>query len=113
LNEIVARFLIGGVVVSAFAAVGGLFKPMTFAGLFGAAPSVALATLGLALAKEGPSYASIECRSMMAGAVAFGLYSLLVTRLLMRHNMSALRATLSSTVLWFITALGLWQVFLR
>jgi hypothetical protein len=43
--EYVARFLIGGFVVSAFALLGDLLRPKSFAGLFGAAPSVALATL--------------------------------------------------------------------
>jgi hypothetical protein len=111
--DIVVRFLIGGIVVSTFAVLGGLFKPTSFAGLFGAAPSVALATLGLAIAKEGKSYASIECRSMAAGAVALGLYSLLVAHLMMRFRLSALTATLSSMFLWFLTAFGLWQIFLR
>jgi uncharacterized protein DUF3147 len=111
--ETLVRFVIGGVVVSAFAIIGGLFKPTSFAGLFGAAPSVALATLGLAIAREGEGYASIECRSMMAGAIALGVYSLLVTILLMRLRLSALNATLSSTPIWFLCAFGLWQMFLR
>jgi len=111
--ETMVRFLIGGVVVSAFAVVGGLFKPTSFAGLFGAAPSVALATLGLAIAKEGRGYASLECRSMIAGAVALGVYSLAVSQLLMRFRLSALISTLSLTVLWFLIAFGLWQIFLR
>lgn len=112
LTETIVRFLIGGVVVSAFATAGGLFKPVTFAGLFGAAPSVALATLGLGIAKEGKSYASIECRSMIAGAVALGAYSLAVRWLLMRFRLSALAATVSSMPVWFLVALGLWKVFL-
>jgi len=33
--EIIIRFLIGGAVVSVFSLVGGLFKPISFAGLFG------------------------------------------------------------------------------
>ena len=52
MSEILLRFLIGGAVVSAFALLGDLFKPKSFAGLFGAAPSVALATLGLTVAKR-------------------------------------------------------------
>jgi hypothetical protein len=111
--EIIVRFVIGGAVVSAFAVVGGLFKPTSFAGLFGAAPSVALATLGLAIAKEGAGYASLECRSMISGAVALGVYSLLVTQLLMRWRFSALLATVSSTPIWFLVAFGLWKTFLR
>jgi uncharacterized protein DUF3147 len=111
--ETIVRFVIGGAVVSVFAIVGGLFKPTSFAGLFGAAPSVALATLCLAIAKEGAGYASLECRSMMAGAIALGVYSLLVTQLLMRLRLSALKATLSSIPIWFLVAFGLWHMFLR
>jgi hypothetical protein len=44
--QILIRFLVGGAVVSVFALIGDVLKPKSFAGLFGAAPSVALATLG-------------------------------------------------------------------
>lgn len=46
-----------------------MLKPKGFAGLFGAAPSVALATLGLVIATDGAVVAESEARSMMAGAV--------------------------------------------
>jgi len=46
MSQLLARFLIGALVVSAFAVMGDLLKPKGFARLFGAAPSVALATLG-------------------------------------------------------------------
>jgi hypothetical protein len=108
-----ARFLIGGLVVSAFAALGGLFKPTSFAGLFGAAPSVGLATLALTISKDGKIYASTECRSMIAGAVALCLYSIFVSQLMRRFRMSAMSATLSSMPLWFLTAFGLSRIFLR
>lgn len=45
--EILLRVMVGGVVVSGFALLGDLLKPKRCAGLFGAAPSVALATLVL------------------------------------------------------------------
>ena len=67
-----------------------MLKPKSFAGLFGAAPSVALATLGLTVATEGPSYAATEARSMMAGAVAFFFYASLVSWIMMRYKMKAL-----------------------
>jgi hypothetical protein len=73
--EYVIRFLIGGVAVSAFAVLGDAFRPKSFAGLFGAAPSIALATLALAIAQRGNAYAAIEARSMMLGAIALWLYS--------------------------------------
>lgn len=113
MTEALARFLIGGLVVSVFATVGGLFKPISFAGLFGAAPSVALATLALAISKDGKAFAGAECRSMMAGAAGLCLYSILVSQLLTRFRLSALRATLSATPLWFLTAFGLWRIFLK
>ena len=53
--------------VSAFAAVGDVVRPKSFAGLFGAAPSIAIATLLIALLKQGPSYIAIEGRSMILG----------------------------------------------
>jgi hypothetical protein len=112
LTDALARFLIGGLVVSAFAMVGGLFKPTSFAGLFGGAPCVALAMLALAISKNGKPYASMECRSMMAGAAALCLYSILVSQLLSRFRISALKATLSAMPLWFLTAFALWRIFL-
>ena len=113
MSEALVRFIIGGLVVSAFAIIGGLFKPVSFAGLFGAAPSVALATLALAISKDGKDYAGTECRSMMAGAAGLCLYSLLVSQLLARFRLSALTATLCAIPLWFLTSFALWRLFLR
>ena len=67
-------------------------KPKSFAGLFGAAPSVALATLTLTAVANGASYAAIKARSMMAGAIAFFVYASLVSRILMRYKVGALGA---------------------
>jgi hypothetical protein len=104
--EYLFRFLAGGIVVSAFAVLGDVLRPKSFAGLFGAAPSVALATLSLALWKEGGAYASIEGRSMILGSFALALYSLAVCQLLMRARWSALAATTSAILLWLVLALG-------
>ena len=113
MSETLVRFLIGGLVVSAFGAVGGLFKPISFAGLFGAAPSIALATLALAISRDGKNYASIECRSMIAGATGLCLYSILVSQFLSRFRLSALVATLAALPLWFLTIFALSRLFLR
>lgn len=110
--EIFFRFLIGGLVVSAFAIIGDILKPKSFAGLFGAAPSVALATLGLTIAKDGHAYAAQEARSMMAGATAFLVYALAVCWIMMRYKPRALLATLCAIPLWLGVALGLWRVWL-
>lgn len=71
LRESIIRFLVGGAVVSVFAILGDLLRPKSFAGLFGAAPSVALATLALTIAKHGGGYAATEGRSMILGAGEF------------------------------------------
>jgi hypothetical protein len=56
LTQILIRVIVGGIIVSIFAVLSDTLKPKSFAGLFGAAPSVALATIVLAVAKEyGPS----------------------------------------------------------
>jgi len=112
MTEILFRFVIGGFVVSAFALIGDLLKPKSFAGLFGAAPSVALATLGLTVAKEGRSYAATECRSMLAGAIALLVYASFVSWIMLRHKPKALWATLGAMPIWLGVGFGLWYVWL-
>jgi hypothetical protein len=110
MTEYVIRFLVGGAVVSAFAMLGDVLKPKSFAGLFGAAPSVALATLGIAIYQHGASYAASQSFSMMAGAIALAVYSAIVCQLLMRARMRALPATMLSIVVWLFAAFGLWSM---
>jgi hypothetical protein len=107
-KEILVRTVAGGVVVSLSALLGDLLKPKTFAGLFGAAPSVALATLVLTVVKEGKEYASLEARSMIVGAIAFLLYALVVSQLLLRKKWPVLPVTTFSIVVWFICSFGLY-----
>ena len=113
MGQFFLRFLIGGVVVSTFAVVGDVFKPKSFAGLFGAAPSVALATLGLTLGAEGAAYAATEARSMMAGAVAFFAYSSCISYILMRYKPKTLFVTICAIPLWLGVAFGLWRLWFR
>jgi uncharacterized membrane protein (GlpM family) len=112
-KEIAVRVIIGGVVVSAFALLGDLLKPKSFAGLFGGAPSVALATLFLTVAKNGQEFARVEARSMILGAVAFFVYASVVSRLLVRQRLPVLSVTIGSMTLWFVCAFGLWFALLR
>ena len=113
MNQILVRLFVGGVVVSVFATLGDLLKPKSFAGLFGAAPSVALATLGLTVATEGASYAATEARSMMAGAIAFMAYASCVSWVMMRYNAKALWVTICAIPLWLGVGFGLWYVWLK
>ena len=109
----VVRFLVGGTIVSVFALIGDVLKPKGFAGLFGAAPSVALATLGLTIATEGKLYASVEARSMVAGAAAFFLYALACLYVIGMRHFKAAPATVALLSIWVVGAFGLWAAFLR
>ena len=113
MKDLIVRFLIGGTLVSVFALVGDILRPKSFAGLFGAAPSIALATLGLTIAAQGTEYAAIEARSMVAGSIAFFIYASIVSNVLMRYRTPALATTLILMPVWFGAASGLWLVWLR
>jgi hypothetical protein len=110
MTEYVIRFLVGGVLVSAFAVLGDVLRPKSFAGLFGAAPSVALATLGISVYQHGSAYAGLQSLSMMAGAIALAVYSLTVCQLLIRAQLRALPATLLAVIVWLATAFGVWAL---
>jgi Protein of unknown function (DUF3147) len=113
LEEWLIRFVLGGLLVSAFSVLGDLFRPKTLAGVFAAAPSVALAGLGLAFVSKGAEYAAVETRSMLLGAAALGCYSYLVARLLLRRAGPTLLVSSVGLGMWFVVACGLWALFLR
>ena len=104
MGQMLIRFVVGGTIVSAFALLGDLLRPKGFAGLFAAAPSVALATLSLAAFTQGTDYAQIEARSMIFGAVALLLYAVgCVYFLAIRRYKTAPTATLM-LIVWGIAA---------
>ena len=111
--ELVERFFLGGVIVSAFAVLGDILRPKGFAGLFGAAPSVALATLALTLHTDGKQYAALEARSMIAGAIAFLAYALACVYFMSRRHLRTGPTTVAMLLLWGVCAFGLWSIFLR
>jgi hypothetical protein len=88
-------------------------SPKSFAGLFGAAPSLALATLALTIVREGAAYASVEARSMIAGAIAFCAYACCVIYVLMRYRFRASVIASLFIVLWLGLSISLWAVSLR
>jgi|SRR5665213_1483176 len=113
MGEMIFRFLVGGVVVSGFAVLGEIFRPKSFGGLFSAAPSIALATIGITIAKHGTTYAATESRSMILGAIAFLCYASVASWLLMRHRVSAVVATSALLPVWFGIAMALYGVMAR
>lgn len=105
--DIVLRFFVGGLVVSLFAVLGQSFEPKTFAGLFGAAPSVALASLGLAYERHGSDFVAREGRSMIIGAIAFAAYGATYLFLTKREHEPVLLSAVLSWGSWLaVAALG-------
>ena len=109
--EFAIRFLVGGIVVSVFALLGDLLRPKSFAGLFSAAPSVALVTLGLAFQSQGADYVAAEARAMILGGIALAVYGALVCHLLMSRRWSAAAASCTSLLAWFGVGAGLLMIW--
>ena len=99
------RFLAGGIAVSAFAALSDTLRPKSFAGLFGAAPSIAVATLLITLSQKGALVTATEGKSMILGAFALAAYSWTVCILLKKLLLPS-TATLVALGVWFAVALG-------
>jgi hypothetical protein len=102
----VLRFLAGGLAVSAFAALGDALRPRSFAGLFAAAPSIALATILIALTHDGARFVSLEARSMVLGALALAVYCWTVGLILRRMGVSSLSASMAAMIVWLAAAFG-------
>jgi len=111
--QLVYRFFVGGLIVSLFAILGDILKPKSFSGLFGAAPSVAIATLGLTILVDGKAYSALEARSMIAGALAFLVYAYACSRLMAKHDVRAAPASIGGLGLWLGCALAGWLLILR
>ena len=110
MTDLLLRFLIGGAVVSFFATLGDILRPKSFAGLFGAAPSIALATVALTIHKSGKAYAAVEARSMILGAIGFFAYALATSWVLKRYRPAALLATVMLIPIWCAVSFGLLEL---
>jgi hypothetical protein len=113
MSQILVRFLIGGMVVSAFAILADMLKPKSFAGLFGAAPSVALATPG----SHRRQRRSPVCRAR--GALHdSGSHRIFCVRLpgesiMTRYRLKSVLVALCSIPLWAGMAFAVWTVCLN
>jgi hypothetical protein len=102
LLEVLIHGLAGGLGVVAFSLIAETLQPKDFAGLFSAAPSIALASLLLAVAIVGPTAASRAASGMLAGAVGMIVFCTVATVLVVRYR--ALRGTLLALPIWFVCA---------
>jgi hypothetical protein len=106
--SIVAKMLCGGVLVLAFAALSEALKPKRFAGILGAAPSVAIAGLVVGSLAKGPVEQASAARTMIAGAVALTVCAAVLVPAARRW--SAGRASTVACVAWIAVALALYPV---
>ena len=106
--ELVLRFVLGGAIVSLFAAVGEVWKPKTFAGIFGSAPSVALATLGIAFATHDGPWVAIACRSMIAGSVGLAVYGAACAWIARRGGLPIWLGALAAWGTWGAATAAVW-----
>lgn len=110
IREMALRFVAGGLIVSLFSILGETFEPKTFAGLFGAAPSVAIVSLGLAYHLHGTASVATEARSMVLGALGFLSYGLTCVATLRRTAVEPWIGATSAWIAWAIVAFAGWYV---
>jgi Protein of unknown function (DUF3147) len=102
--EYITRFVVGGLLVCAFALLSQLCKPKQFAGIFSAAPSVLLAGLIITLFTTGASHAVLTVEGAIAGAIGLIAYCIAATPAI--KHIKTLPGSLLSLVAWFLVALG-------
>ncbi|TMD09589.1 MAG: DUF3147 family protein [Chloroflexi bacterium] len=103
------KALAGGTLVTVFAFISDAFRPrFLLAGLFSAAPAVALSSLLVTSLLSGRQAAAIGARGMIAGAVGFVVYAALAAFLVQR--LGALWGSTVSWVAWAAVAFGLYAV---
>src|SRR6266487_2616724 len=96
------KALLGGFAVVGFSLIGQAGHPKRFAGLFSAAPSVALASLAMAVIAKGASATLPYAQGMLigsAGMVAYGLVSLVLI-----NRLHALVGSILAWLAWFAVA---------
>jgi uncharacterized membrane protein (GlpM family) len=102
---IALRALAGGLLVVAFALLSEGVKPKRFAGLFSAAPAIAIASLTVTLSTTTSDEAQDGSLGMLAGSAGMLAYAVVVVALLDRVR--ALAASAAALVAWFaITAIA-------
>jgi Protein of unknown function (DUF3147) len=101
-----ARALVGGLAVVAFSLVAEAGRPKRFAGLFAAAPSVAVASLAVTVLSKGAQGTVPYAEGMLIGSAGMLAYCLVSLYLIERLH--ALVGSILSWVAWFVVAGGLY-----
>jgi hypothetical protein len=99
---IAAKALNGGLFVVVFSLIGEIAVPKRFAGLFSAAPSIAIANLLVIELAKGSSDAQVEATGMIVGAIALTVACAFGIALVARYR--ALRGSVLVCGLWLVLA---------
>jgi hypothetical protein len=105
------KALAGGTLVAGFSVLGDLLKPKAFAGIFGAAPSVALASLLITAVTSGGSKAATSAHGMIAGAVGMVCYCIAASALVKRFG--ALGGSILAWVAWIVPSVLVYWFMIR
>lgn len=105
------RVLAGGALVVAFAMISDVLKPKMFSGLFGAAPSVATASLLVSGLADGAAKDVKYATGMLAGAVGLIVYSA-AAAFAVKH-LGSVAGSILAWIGWLIPAAAVYLAFLR
>jgi len=100
----------GGLFVVVFALVSEVLTPKRFAGLFSAAPSVALANLAVIVAVKGHTEAIASARGMLLGAAAFAASAALGAVVARRRGVRISSLVVCGT--WILVAVPLYALLM-
>ncbi len=102
---VIVKALAGGSLVVVFALLSESLHPKRFAGLFGAAPAVAIAGLAVTLVSKGVTDAHDDSLGMIAGSVGMAAYACATVLLLKRAP--SLIASVAGLAVWLGVAVGI------
>jgi hypothetical protein len=103
---VLGKALLGGLAVVGFSLLGQAGHPKRFAGLFAAAPSVAVASLALTAALKGPAATVPYAEGMLIGSTGMLAYCLVSLYLIERLH--ALLGSILSWLAWLLVAGGVY-----
>jgi hypothetical protein len=108
---IALKAMAGGLLVVAFSLVGQVIQPKRFAGVFSAAPAVALASLLLTAYVKGVDMAVPQATGMIVGSAGMIVYCIVTLFAVDRFH--ALVGSIAAWLAWFAVAGGLYLLVER
>jgi uncharacterized membrane protein (GlpM family) len=108
---VASKALIGGLAVVGFSLIGHAGHPKRFAGVFSAAPSVALASLGITVFSKGADGALPYAQGMLIGSA--GMLAYCLVSLYLVERLHALLGSVVAGLAWLVAAGSLYLLLGR